>query len=175
MAELSPFLFDNFVEGGETPVLDLDVNRRRNENGLDGQKAVLAEINAGLKLLLEDQNRRNLRFVEMVLAEIAPSLAEKCGSEVIKDYLSRRFPELGEYKKIAIYLHPDNVEPVRALLEEMAVRNGYEGRIKLYRDDKVSLSGCRVVWEDGEERFSTEQILDKIREQLNGVIGNDRN
>ena len=38
MAELSPFLFDNFVEGGETPVLDLDANRRRNESGFGNKR-----------------------------------------------------------------------------------------------------------------------------------------
>lgn len=175
MAELSPFLFDNFVEGGEAPVLDLDVNRRQGGDAFRGQEAVLAEINAGLKLLLENQTRRNIRFIKMVLAEISPSLAEKYGDEAVKDYLSRRFPELGEHKKIEISLHPDNVESVRALLEKLALQNGYEGRINLRRDDAVSRSGCRVAWEGGEERFSTEQILDKIREQLNGVIGDEQN
>lgn len=173
MAELSPFLFDNFIEGSEPPVLDLAVNRAKTGECED-YKALLTEINSRLKVLLEDKSSQNLRFVKMVLAEIAPSLAEKCGDDVIKDYLSRRFFELEKHKKLEIYLHSDNIESVRAFLETAARKNGYEGRINLRRDDELPRSGCRIFWEGNEEEFSTTQILDKIREQLNGVIGNGK-
>lgn len=172
MAELSPFLFDNFVEGGDLPVLDLEVNRPKKDAG-EECRIVLDEINARLKVLLDDQSSQNKRFVKIVLSEIAPSLAEKCGDEVIGDYLARRFPELEEHKKLEISLHPDNIGTVRPLLESLALKNGYEGRINLRPDSNISRSGCRIVWEGGEEKFSTEQILDKIREQLNGVIGDE--
>nr|QIM10625.1 hypothetical protein PlAlph_5170 [uncultured Alphaproteobacteria bacterium] len=175
MVELSPFLFDNFVEGGDAPVLDLAVNRRADSAMCKEYETLLSDINARLKILLSDQSRQNLRFIKMVLAEIAPSLAEKYGDEAVKDYLSRRFPELNGHKNLDISLHPDNVEHIRALLERLAAKNAYEGRINLRSDGRLSRSECRIAWEGGEEEFSTTQILDKIREQLNGVIADDGN
>ena len=58
-------------------------------------------------------------------------------------------------------------------MKELAVQNSYSGHIRLHKDSNLSSAECKIIWGNEEEVFSTEQILDKIREQLSGVLENE--
>ncbi|MBQ8785791.1 MAG: hypothetical protein IJZ59_07115 [Alphaproteobacteria bacterium] len=167
MQDFVPFQFDNFTEGEKTPVLDLSLNKSKGDNSL------LKDINAKLQILLEDRNAQNIKLIKMVLAEIAPALARNCSNEIINDFIAHRFPDLVKHKILDIYLPEDDVSSVKDNLEKLAVQNSYSGHIRLHRDSNLSYAECKIAWGNEEEVFSTEQILDKIREQLNGVLENE--
>ncbi len=149
------------------------INRRQKNLNLQQMEMLLKDINTKLQILLNDRNKGNLRFIKMVLAEVAPALAEQCSEKIINDYIEHRFPDLKNRTKLDFYFNPDNLPSIRQQLENLAVQNGYEGRICLHKDENMQQSECRIVWNGGEELFSTEQILEKIRKQLDGVMEND--
>lgn len=167
MQDFVPFQFDNFIEGEKSPVFDLSLNRPKDDNNL------LADINAKLQILLEDRNSQNIKLIKMVLAEIAPALAKNCSNEIINDFISRRFPDWAKQKVLDIYIPENAVSSVRDNLEKLAVQNSYSGHIRLHKDSNLSSAECKIIWGNEEEVFSTEQILDKIREQLSGVLENE--
>ena len=173
MNELKIFGFDNFIIDDEQPVFDLSVNRRQENLPPQQMEMLLKDINTKLKVLLNDRNKENLRFIKMVLSEVSPALAEQCGEKIIDDYIERRFPDIKNRTKLDFYFNPDNLPSIRQKLENLAIQNGYEGRICLHKDENMRQGECRIVWNDGEELFSTEQILEKIRKQLDGVMEND--
>ena len=76
MNELKIFGFDNFIIDDEQPVFDLSVNRRQENLPPQQMEMLLKDINTKLKVLLNDRNKENLRFIKMVLSEVAPALAE---------------------------------------------------------------------------------------------------
>ena len=78
-----------------------------------------------------------------------------------------------KHKILDIYIPEDDVSSVKDNLEKLAVQNSYSGHIRLHRDSNLSYAECKIAWGNEEEVFSTEQILDKIREQLNGVLENE--
>lgn len=167
MVNLRPFVFENFEENDKVPVLDLKLNRCANANKNEN---ILEEIAHKLSRLLCDRNKENLEFVQKILSDISPFLAEKFGSEIVCDYVNTRFPLLKNYKMLDFYFHPDNLQNICQQLENLAVQYGFEGRIRLHPDPNMQLDGCRINWGDDEENYSTAQILDKIREQLDGVM-----
>ncbi|MBP3546371.1 MAG: hypothetical protein J6K16_04480 [Alphaproteobacteria bacterium] len=167
MQDFVPFQFDNFVEGDKTPVFDLSLNKNQNDNLL------LKDINAKLQILLEDRNEQNIKLIKMVLTEIAPALARNCSNEIINEFITRRFPDLAKQKRLDIYLPENAISSVKDNLENLAIQNSFSGHVHLHKDSSLSFAECKIIWGNDEEVFSTEQILDRIREQLNGVLENE--
>ena len=93
--------------------------------------------------------------------------------EIINDFISRRFPDWAKQKVLDIYIPENAVSSVKDNLEKLAVQNSYSGHIRLHKDSNLSSAECKIIWGNEEEVFSTEQILDKIREQLSGVLENE--
>ena len=171
MAELRPFQFEDFTKNDEPPVLDLALNRKSVQS--EENHRLLLDINSKLQSLLKDQTKYNLTIIRSFLTDIAPSLADSCSDKIITDFLERRFADLRDKKKLVLYVHSDNISPIKAWVEKMSQQHGYDNKISVHNDNNLSHSDCRVEWDSGEETFSTQQILEKIRSQLEGVLGND--
>ena len=167
MTDLQPFRFEDFCPDNRPPVLDLEINRRTPEETRD---MLLSDINLKLQMLLDDQMKNSIKAIKMFLSELAPSLAQEYGEKIISDYLRRRFPSLSEKQNLKIYVNADNVDAI----EELMKNSKYgAGRVIVCEDNALSKGDCRIAWSDGEELFSTAEILDKIRDRLKGVISDD--
>ena len=170
MIEPEPFYFEDFSRDTSYPVLDLSVNKIMPEE-LSNTR-LLSDISKKLQMLLTERKAHEIAMIKAVLSEIAPVLAEKCGNEIIEDFLRRRFSQLISKQNLNFYVHPDNLEMLCRLLKNLCP-DDKKSRFEVHGDFDMQHSECRIVWNGGEEIYSTSQILDKIREQLKGITDND--
>ena len=170
MADIAPFYFEDFSAENMPPVFDLALN-----NSLPSKEndVLLSDIDLKLQRLLDNQMQTCLKAIKVFLAELAPSLTEEYGAKIISDFLCRRFPELSQNQNLHLYVNSENLSAVDEIIKKLSATDKFAGRIRIFEDNSLSKSDCRIIWDRGEELFSTSEILDKIRGRLQGVMKDD--
>jgi len=129
----------------------------------------------------------SLRLTDLFAAqERANSILMRDGIGIAVTMVRKLFPEmnransLGEIRRliettlmrlieeprIIVRVHPDLHKPLEALVPDLRAGAGYEGRLLLKDDSKLTYGDCRLEWGDG----SAERAVDNLWQSIDQII-----
>ena len=149
------------------------------ESALDEQQNALAalEENIGnrLSVLLADKDGEEKRSEQKLLSlckdmlqKLFPVMEEKYALDTVKDFLGHNFSNFAGSSKLAFYFNPAIIQDIQETIARLAKSYDFEGKISLHKDASLSLSDCRVEWENG----GVEKKQDKVLAKMNELIEN---
>ena len=71
-----------------------------------------------------------------------------------------------EEPRIIVRVHPDMQEPLDGIVPDLKAGAGYEGRVLLKKDTKLTFGDCRIEWGDG----SAERICEQLWQSIDQII-----
>lgn len=108
-----------------------------------------------------------------VVRKILPDYAARHGMDEIGAVLSRTLAEMIHEPRIVARTHESQFEEINALIQSIAARKAYGGKIIVLADADVRPNDCRIEWADGGIERNTESTLKDIESILSPDGGED--
>ncbi len=142
------------------------------QEGLEAQNnRLLEEINNRLLMLaanIDDKEKQlenqALELAREVVVKLVPSIEKENAAALVAEFLSKNFKNFKNEAKLSFYFNPDIIKPMQETIARLANINDFEGKISLHKDTSLSVSDCRIEWENGGVERSGEQALKKVGE-----------
>lgn len=110
-----------------------------------------------------DVNARNAARIAMsVIRKILPAACEKHAFDEVARVVEEVVGHILDEPRIIVRLAANLVEPVRERLEAVAQAHGFEGRVVVQADPRLSPGDCRVEWTDGGAERDQARLLEDI-------------
>ena len=148
----SAALEDGRIEGEASARVIIEARLAVAVEGLNQVLAGLAADHHAIQVALD---RRSAGIVLALLRKLAPALTRRTGTAEIEAMLDDAFAQAASQPRLTIRCAPDLVASLKPLAEAGAARSGFEGRLALIGDERLSGDDCRVEWDEGGvERYS---------------------
>ena len=105
-----------------------------------------------------------LELAREVVVKLVPSIEKENAAALVAEFLSKNFKNFKNEAKLSFYFNPDIIKPMQETIARLANINDFEGKISLHKDASLSVSDCRIEWENGGVERSGEQALKKVGE-----------
>jgi flagellar assembly protein FliH len=138
----------------------------------------IALIGQGLAQLDEQQKAANaelgrtaMRLVYAVLSKIVPPHARDFAAENIGAFVKQVLPVVMGEPKLIVRVHNLIVPDVKARLQEVFERSGFQGTFAVVADYELQPGDCRLEWAGGGADRSEARIWAEIREIIVANFG----
>lgn len=142
---------------------------------------VLEGLNTRLITMLADaqsnatrQEQEVLNLSKKIVLHVLPELDEQVALTAINNFLTMNFPNFSKEPKLSFYFSPDIIKNVQETIAKLAGSNDFEGKISLHKDSTLSLSDCRIEWENGGVEKNMHKMLEKVSILLDDETKNNR-
>ncbi len=172
-----------------------ELERAKQEAYENGKKEGQEEAMASIQRETHDVFKAiSLRLTDLFAAqEQANNVLLRDGIGIAVTIVRKLFPEmnrlnaLGEVKRliettllrlieeprIIVRIHPDMHGPLNDLVPNLKAGAGYEGRLLLKDDAKMSYGDCRLEWGDGASERAVEHMWQSIDQIIEENLGSD--
>jgi flagellar assembly protein FliH len=119
-----------------------------------------------------DANARNaVRVAQAVLRRVLPAACEQNAFEEVTRVVEEVIGHILDEPRIIVRVTQPLVEPVREKLEALALDHGFEGRVVVQPDTRLTASSdCRVEWTDGGAERDQARLLAQIEETIEQAL-----
>lgn len=117
----------------------------------------------------EEKNNFENNVIEVckeIIQKIIPVMEKDTAKDIIADFLNKNFSSFKTEAKLSFYTHSDNINYMQEVVLNLARKYDFEGKISLHKDDTMSISDCRVLWDNGGVERNSVKTLDKITKIL---------
>ncbi len=117
----------------------------------------------------EEKNNFENNVIEVckeIIQKVIPVMEQDTAKDIIADFLNKNFSSFKSEAKLSFYTHPDNINYMQEVVLNLARKYDFEGKISLHKDDTMSISDCRVLWDNGGIERNSVKTLDKITKIL---------
>lgn len=111
-----------------------------------------------------DQQFKNMAAA--LITHLIPSLLEEHSLELVNSFLENNFKNFAKEAKLSFYFNPEAIAKAQETVSRLAHINDFEGKITLHKDLSLSLSDCRVEWDNGGVERNTASELAKASELI---------
>jgi len=144
-------------------------HNRRLAQALAAVSAALDKI-TGSHCEAVDRTRTAIELALAIARKLHPALAARQGLLEVEAALDECLKTLKKEPRLAAYLSPDLLDPVRAQLEQMITNAGFEGRVVLIGDETMGGGDCRIEWADGGVERDAAKIWQEIEAALDRFL-----
>ena len=192
MKAAAKYLFDEDFASGEKPTITMVEHERRRvdaesqayrkgftageaqaqQDAAQRTAAALAVIGEGLARLdgglTTIETRLETEAVEVavsVAAKLAPALTAREPFAEIAALATECFHQLVTTPNVAVRVGPAIFEIAKTKIEEIAQGRGFEGRLAVISDEKLTAGDCRIEWTDGgvvRDQAATSSAIDEM-------------
>ena len=152
-----------------------------NQEALTGIENIIChaldKIAIDISQVKDNQNEFNERTehdaTELALSvcrKIFPTLSEEGKLTEVSEMARSMISQILSEPKFTIYTHADVVDPLREKLEPFLSEKGFKGTVSVVDDKSISLSGCRVEWQDGQAVRDPEVTLQEIEQTVSTAL-----
>jgi flagellar assembly protein FliH len=131
----------------------------------DAMAAVAANL-AALKLHQDEIGDTNVRtavrVAQAVLKRVLPRACEAHAFEEVTRVVEECLGHVLDEPRIIVRVSAPLVDSVRERLEVVAIDHGFEGRVVVQADPRLTASDCRVEWTDGGAERDQARLLAEI-------------
>jgi flagellar assembly protein FliH len=121
----------------------------------------MADLNAAQAEANEENQKIAARVAMAVLKKALPAACEEHAFDEIVRTVHECLGQVLDEPRIIVRVDSSLVDPVRERLEHSAIEHGFEGRVMVQADPRVTIGDCRVEWADGgAERDQARLIID---------------
>jgi flagellar assembly protein FliH len=100
-------------------------------------------------IALDALSRDAARLVQFICRKVLPATAEENAIPEITALLADLLPSVLDEPRLVVRAHPDVTDMLRQRLDPVIDQSGYEGRVLITPDNRVSTADCRVDWGEG--------------------------
>lgn len=192
MAQVQKFLFDTSFDDSAGRNRRTDQRPDQSSAFEDGRRQGLAEAAAGTEQAVAEAlgaiaqgigelltAREAIR--ETMLAEAArlalavtrkalPELARRNALVEVEGLIGETLGCLAGEPRVVIRIPDPLLDPLRANIDPIAERSGFEGDVVLVADPTLGPSDCRVEWADGGAERHSGRLWDAIDEAANRLV-----
>jgi flagellar assembly protein FliH len=118
--------------------------------------SAMAGIAGGVEILKAQQEelgdvhvRTAVRVAMAVLKKVLPGACEKYAFEEVARVVEECIGHVLDEPRIVVRVSADLTDPIRDRLEAIAADQGFQGRVVVQADARLSPGDCRVEWTDG--------------------------
>jgi flagellar assembly protein FliH len=134
-----------------------------------------AALAADGALLRERLERQAAGLVLDLMRTLAPALLARTGTGEIEKLLDEVFAQAIEQPKLVVRCAPDLVQPIEQLVGTAASGAGFDGRLAVMADARLSGDDCRIEWAEGGVERSGRKMIERVEAAvLNGMAEFDR-
>jgi flagellar assembly protein FliH len=139
---------------------------------------IIRIISQSITELFGIQEQANNRMVSdgvgiasAIIRKLFPDLNENNGVSEIERLIETTLLRLIEEPRVVIRVNPVLTEAIDKRIDGLKAGSGYEGRIVLKEDEKISLGDCRIEWGDGSAERNSSMVWQAIDEIVSGHLG----
>jgi hypothetical protein len=97
-----------------------------------------------------------------ICRKLLPHTSQSYAAQEVAALVKALMPSLAGQSRLLVRVHPDLVGPVRAPLEKVAERSGFEGKLLVVEGENMALSDARVEWPDGGAERNTDRLWEEV-------------
>jgi len=163
--------------------LEEGVRRGRDEAKAAADAALtqaLDKLAAGVNALLSDlaeaearRDREALQLAVTLVRKLFPALHRQHGLGEVEALIGETLARLRPQPQAVVRVSGELLEPLRARVDEIAARNGYDGKVMLVSDEGLAPGDVQVEWSDGGSGHSTAAFWQSVDKALAEVLGDD--
>ncbi|MGE5506627.1 MAG: flagellar assembly protein FliH [Actinomycetota bacterium] len=118
-----------------------------------------------------DVNARTaVRVAQAVLKKVLPRTCEAHAFEEVTRVVEECLGHVLDEPRIIVRVSAELVDPVRERLEAVAGDHGFEGRVVVQADPRLTASDCKVEWTDGGAERDQVRLLAEIDEVVERAV-----
>ena len=122
----------------------------------------LAVADRSLAATLDGVKRDAVEVARTVMGKALPGLVRREGFGEIEALVSDCLENALSEPRIVVRVHDSVLDALKARIDSLAERSGYDGKIVLMVDDALGQDDCRVEWADGGAERNVEQLWNEI-------------
>ncbi len=163
--------------------LDEGIRRGRGEAEAAADAALtqaLDKLAAGMNALLSERteaearrDREALQLAVTLVRKLFPALHRQHGLGEVEALIGETLARLRPQPQAVVRVSGELLEPLRARVDEIAARNGYDGKVMLVSDEALAPGDVQVEWSDGGSGHSTAAFWQSVDKALAEVLGDD--
>lgn len=129
----------------------------------------LASAEAGLVEHQATLQRRAIEIALTALRKLFPELARRNGLDECMALIGKCLERLRNEPRLVIRVAEDALDPLKAQVDALIQRCGYESRVIFLADDSLGPGDLRVEWADGGAEQDNQRLWQEIDEILIGA------
>ncbi|WP_413207549.1 flagellar assembly protein FliH [Rhodospirillum sp. A1_3_36] len=137
--------------GGHTSALNEAsmATERMTALALDEVARRLDSLRDSHQIAVDALARDAARLVQFICRKVLPATAEENAIPEITALLADLLPSVLDEPRLVVRVHPDVTDMLRLRLDPVIAQSGYEGRVLITPDTRISTADCRVDWGEG--------------------------
>lgn len=143
---------------------------KASQEGLEAQNnRLLEEINNRLLMLVAgidgkeyELENQVLRIAGEAISKLVPVIEKDNAVALVNEFLNKNFKNFKNESRLAFYFNPDTISNVQQTISRLANIHDFEGKISLHKDSSLSVSDCRVEWDNGGVERNSADMLQKV-------------
>lgn len=149
-AELAAAREAAFAEGKATGIAEAEnCHAARLAGAVEALPSQIAQL-AGAAATAEDERRRDsLDAALTVVRKLFPHLARSHGLEEVQAVIEQCLERLRDEPRLVIRCADADLDALRERAEQSAAHDGFQGKLVLLGDERLSSGDVRVEWADG--------------------------
>ncbi len=131
---------------------------------LETLAARMQELFPALKADCERRNAEALQAAMIVVRKLFPILNETNATAELEGLVCQCLEHLHDEPRVVIRVSDALLDPLRARLEALTARCGYEGKIVLLAEEALQPGDVRVEWADGGAERNSQRLWGQVDE-----------
>ena len=134
---------------------------------------LLSDINNKLSAMFSAQDKFQekieqdfIKFNRTILQKLLPELSDEYAVDILNRFLANNFSNFRAEPKLSFFFSPQIASSMQEQVAKLAHIHDFEGKISLHKDNTLSLSACRIEWENGGVSYSPDNLLEKVNNLL---------
>ncbi|MCX8502130.1 MAG: FliH/SctL family protein [Alphaproteobacteria bacterium] len=106
------------------------------------------------------------RIAVALVAKILPTYSREQGAAEVTEFVRQTIDYALGRPRLRIKLHPQNVEDLQPVLQGLAERHGFVGKVELVADSQLLLADVVMDWGDGSSEKLEKRIWEAIGQMM---------
>lgn len=137
---------------------------------LDGLNNQILSLGQNLQQLEAQKNKDAAQLALAITQKLLPDYCSRHGTKEIEALIEDCLNHSGEEPRLVVRLSETMMEQLKLSIDQMALRNGYEGRIILIADANLTDLDCLVEWADGGAERNIAKLWQEITLKIDRII-----
>jgi flagellar assembly protein FliH len=155
------------VEGREAAEAEADQAMTQT---LERMAAGLETLAASETETRDARDRESLELCVGLLRRLFPALARKHGQREIEQVFQDALERLRDEPRIVVRCADRHLDDLKAKVDDMAARLGFEGRVVLLADEAMPPGDARVEWADGGVERDSQRLWQDVERAMERAL-----